>query len=116
MTIQSYSQTGPGTLIYFNRNRTSYPLEEGYWYKTVYDLGEIDVIKKLTAHPSVIANYRTVFVLESWAYSPHTKLFLGEDSIQQRYEQNSRRREVEAFMDMECLPVRDGIYTLYKCQ
>lgn len=100
--------------IYYNREKASYPLEEGYWYDQSSDVGDRDINKNIVK-PGDFANYKTIFVLESWAVSPHAKLFLGQNTLQQRYEHNSQRRKQERFLNIECQPVRSEINTLYQC-
>jgi hypothetical protein len=104
--------------VYFNRQIASYPLEQDYWYDMSFDISYLTMhrFNKTKSETDDFANYGAVFVLDSWKYSPQASLFLDDTTLQQRYERQSQRREVEHFLDVECQPILSGLYTLYRCR
>lgn len=68
------------------------------------------------ANPDGFAGYDAVFVVESWKYSRQASLFLDDETLHQRYEQLSERRQAERFLDVECAPVSTGLNNLYRCR
>jgi len=103
---------------YYNRQSPAYPLEQGSWYDMSFDtsLLTINQFNDVIADPNDFAGYGSVYVIEAWKYSPQASLFLDDETLRQRYDQLSERRDVERFLGVECTPVVTGLNTLYRCR
>jgi hypothetical protein len=97
--------------VYYNRDEPVFPLESGAWYE-----GSADVDDFEDSPPAEFLQYDSIFVIESYRPSGYAELYLSDDTLAERFETNSVRREVERFLGLTCEPVRSGVMPLYRCR